>query len=363
VRAVRDLVTTTPVGLYCELGDFHIDPWRPSPRAIITHAHTDHARPGHDHYLTTPTGKIVLESRFGSSVQGKVDAQAYGHRQRIGEVFVTFFPAGHVLGSAQIRIERIGKDANPGETWVISGDYKTQDDGISEAFTPVRCDVFVTESTFGLPIYRWRPQAQIAQEINAWWAGNAAEGKTSLIACYALGKAQRVMAMLDPSIGPILTHGAMESCTAAYRASGIKLPATQHATQAITVDAQGKALVLAPPSSVRSNWAFNLVKKTASKELSSAMASGWMTIRGTRRRRSLDAGFALSDHVDWPGLLETIRATGASRIGVTHGSVAAVVRYLNEQVSGVRAFAIETQFGEEEPDTTGENPAGIGRFT
>lgn len=357
----EDLVKTTPMGLYCPLGDFYIDPWRPVERAVITHAHTDHARPGHASYLSTPTGAVVLSSRFGKSVEGKIQSLPYAQRLRMGDVYVTFFPAGHVLGSAQVRLEVISRDGLPGQTWVISGDYKTQADGISEPFEPVRCHVFITESTFGLPIYRWQPQHAIAQQISAWWSSNAREGRTSLIACYALGKAQRLLSLLDPSIGPVLIHGALESCTQAYRACGINLTPTAHATQQAVADAAGRAIVLAPPGSVRSNWAFGLVKKTATKELSSAMASGWMTIRGTRRRRALDAGFALSDHVDWPGLMDTIRATGASRIGVTHGSVAAVVRYLSEQPSGPRAFAIETQFGGDEAELATESPIDSGQ--
>lgn len=347
------LVRTTGKGLYCEAGGFYIDPWQPVRSAVITHGHTDHARWGHERYLTTPTGRVVLNARFGQAVEGKVDALAYGERRLIGDVEVSLHPAGHVLGSAQVRIERAG------EVWVVSGDYKTQDDGVSEPFEPVRCHTFITESTFGLPVYKWRPQAEVFTKLNAWWKTNAASGRTCMVACYALGKAQRIMAGLDPSIGPILMHGALEKCTQAYRDAGVSLPPVGHATQASVSEAAGRAIVLAPPSAVRSPWAFNLVKKNEVKDLATAMASGWMQIRGTRRRRALDTGFALSDHADWPGLMSAIEATGAESIGVTHGSIGPVVRYLTEK--GMRAFAVPTRWegeqGAEDAEREGDEDA------
>ncbi|MCU0688759.1 MAG: ligase-associated DNA damage response exonuclease [Phycisphaerales bacterium] len=347
-----DLVITTPAGLYCPAGGFHIDPWAKVEMAVTTHAHTDHARPGSTRYLTSQTGKIVLASRFGPQFAqaGHIDGWAYGRRERVGDVYVSLHPAGHVLGSAQVRIEH----AATGETWVISGDYKTEDDGISEAFVPVRCHVFVTESTFGLPIYRWKPQGQVFAEINAWWRSNAASGRLSMIACYALGKAQRLLSGLDASIGPIVLHGALRSCTEAYRAAGVSLPATGHATQETARASGGRAIILAPPSAVRSAWAYKLPRPGGEMEL--AMASGWMSVRGTRRRRALDKGFALSDHADWPGLLGAIEATGAERIGVTHGAVETLVRYLRE-CKGREAFGIATQFVGEGGGDEAEQPA------
>lgn len=346
------LVRTTDRGLFCEAGGFYVDPWKAVSRAVITHGHTDHARWGHKRYLSSPTGAVVLNARFGKQVEGLVDALAYGERQRIGDVLVSLHPAGHVLGSAQVRIEH----ASTGEVWVVSGDYKTQRDGVSEPFEPVRCHTFITESTFGLPVYAWRPQCEVMAELNAWWKANADAGKTAMVACYALGKAQRIMAGLDPSIGPIVMHGALARCTGAYREAGVKLPEVGNATQETVQAGAGRALVLAPPSAVRSPWAFNLVKKNEVKDLATAMASGWMQIRGTRRRRSLDTGFALSDHADWHGIMSSIDATGAESIGVTHGAIGPVVRFLNEK--GRRAFAVPTRWegeaGAEEGGGTGE---------
>ncbi|MDP1662156.1 MAG: ligase-associated DNA damage response exonuclease [Phycisphaerales bacterium] len=346
------LVRTTDRGLFCEAGGFYIDPWKAVSRAVITHGHTDHARWGHKRYLSSPTGAVVLNARFGRQVEGLIDALPYGERQRFGDVVVSLHPAGHVLGSAQVRVEH----ASSGETWVVSGDYKTQDDGVSEPFEPVRCHTFITESTFGLPVYAWRPQAEVMAKMNAWWRANADAGRTSMVACYALGKAQRIMAGLDPTIGPILMHGALARCTAAYREAGVKLPGVAVATQESVRAASGRAMVLAPPSAVRSPWAFNLVKRNAVKDLATAMASGWMQIRGARRRRSLDTGFALSDHADWHGIMSSIEATGAESIGVTHGAIGPVVRFLNEK--GKHAFAVPTRWegeaGAEEGGGTGE---------
>ncbi|MBY0308593.1 MAG: ligase-associated DNA damage response exonuclease [Phycisphaerales bacterium] len=352
------LVRATDRGLYCEAGGFYIDPWQAVSRAVITHGHTDHARWGHKRYLSTPTGAVVLHARFGKYVEGIVDELAYGQRERIGDAVVSFHPAGHVLGSGQVRIEH----AKTGEVWVVSGDYKTQDDGVSEPFMPVRCHTFITESTFGLPVYHWRPQAEVMAQLNAWWKCNADEGRTCMVACYALGKAQRIMGGLDPSIGPILMHGALCKCTEAYRRAGVTLPQVEHATQERVREAKGRAIVLAPPSAVRSAWAFNLVKKNEVKDLSTAMASGWMQIRGTRRRRSLDTGFALSDHADWDGIMSSIRETGAEAVGVTHGSIGPVVRYLNER--GIKAFAVPTHWegeaGAEEGGGGEEGETGSG---
>jgi putative mRNA 3-end processing factor len=355
----EDLVITTDRGLFCPLGNFHIDPWLPVDLAVTTHGHTDHLRPGSARYLTTPTGRVVLAHRLGPSHAGRVDALAYGRPLRVGDVTVSLHPAGHVLGSAQVRIER-ATGARAGETWVISGDYKTDRDGVSEPFEPVRCDTFITESTFGLPIYRWPAQEAVFGQINAWWAGNAREGRLGMIACYALGKAQRLMAGLDASIGPILIHGALKGCTEAYREAGVALPATAPATQEAVRASAGRAIVLAPPSAVRSEWAFKLPGKDL--DLTSAMASGWMSIRGTRRRRVLDRGFALSDHADWAGLLGAIEATGASRVGVTHGAIGTMVRFLRER--GLDAFAVPTRFegesAEEAPVAEpGMTPEGI----
>jgi len=327
---ITDLVVERPQGLYCPAGDFHIDPWHPVARAVITHAHADHARSGHAHYLAASEARHLLRARLGD-----IDLQtiAYGERLRIGDATVSLHPAGHVLGSAQVRIERSGR------VWVVAGDYKLDEDRTCAPFESIAGDVLVTESTFGLPIYRWRPAGEVFAAINAWWSGNAAAGRSSVLFCYALGKAQRILACVDASIGPIVTHGALESLNDAYRATGVTLPATLRVTAIADKTTLRAALVLAPPSAIGSPW----LKRFG--DYSDAFASGWMQVRGARRRRALDRGFVLSDHADWPGLSQAIEATGAARVIVTHGYVAVMVRWLRER--GLQADAFETEFGDE----------------
>jgi DNA ligase-1 len=350
---MSDLIESTPQGLYCSAGGFWIDPWQGVPRAVVTHAHTDHARWGCERYLTSPTGRIVLAARLGPGAASAIDAIPYRQGVRIGDVRVSLHPAGHVLGSAQVRVERLA-GPRAGEVWVVSGDYKLDRDGVSEPFEPVRCDTFITESTFGLPVYTWPDPALVMSQINAWWAACAVGGRLPILACYALGKAQRLLAGLDRSIGPILIHGALRACTDAYASAGVAMPPVQSATHHHVREAGGRAIVLAPPSAVRSAWAYKL--PGPEHELASAMASGWMTVRGGRRRQALDTGFALSDHADWPGLHAAIKATGASRVGVTHGSIGPMVRFLSER--GLDAFAVQTRFmGEQEVPADDDQPA------
>lgn len=334
-----DLVVARPEGLYCPPGDFYIDPWRPVSHALITHAHGDHARSGHAHYLAAAAGEHVLRARVGDV---RLDTLPYGQRLNHRGVTVSFHPAGHVLGSAQIRLEHGGR------VWVVSGDYKTGPDLTCPPFEPVRCDTFITESTFGLPVFRWAPQTEVFAGINDWWRANAAAGRASVLYAYAFGKAQRVLAGIDPAIGPIVTHGAMTSLNAAYRASGVPLPPTQLVSETAPADLK-RALVMAPPSAQGSPW----LKRFG--EFSDAFASGWMQLRGTRRRRGLDRGFVLSDHADWPGLLEAIASTGAPRVIVTHGYVDPLVRYLAEQ--GYEAGAFKTEYGDEADDAPGSTEA------
>jgi putative mRNA 3-end processing factor len=322
------MLTVTECGLYCHAGDFYVDPWRPVSRAVVTHGHFDHARPGSHHYLTTPTGAGILRARLGPNTS--IESMPYGASCRIGETAVSLHPAGHLLGSAQVRIE------HRGEVWVVSGDYKREGDPTCEAFEPISCDVFITESTFGLPVYRWRPQGEVFKEINQWWADNRDAGRISVLQCYALGKAQRILGGVDASIGPILLHGAMAACTEVYRAAGIALPDTLPASPEKAKANQGRCLVLAPPSAAGTPW----IRKFQPYSL--AFASGWMKIRGNRRRRAVDRGFVLSDHVDWDDLIRTIRDTGASRVLATHGYTEPVVRWLREQ--GWEADRIRTRF-------------------
>jgi len=335
----QDLVVARPEGLYCPPGDFFIDPWQPVARALVTHAHGDHLRPGHGHYLTAEAGRHVVASRVGA-----VDLQtlAYGVSITHRGVRVSFHPAGHVLGSAQIRLEHEGR------VWVVSGDYKTGPDATCAPFEPVRCDVFVTESTFGLPVFRWAPQQDVFDSLDAWWAGNAAAGRASIVYAYSFGKAQRVLAGIDPAIGPIIVHGAVATMDEAYRQSGIALPQTKSVLDA-TPDEIRRSLVIAPPSAQGSTWTRRF------GDFSDAFASGWMLLRGARRRRNVDRGFILSDHADWPGLLEAIAASGAPRVIVTHGYVEPLVRFLAEQ--GLESGAFKTQYGDDEDAKPAEEAA------
>ncbi|MBA6143427.1 MULTISPECIES: ligase-associated DNA damage response exonuclease [Pseudomonas] len=334
-----DLVIARPEGLYCPPGDFYIDPWRPVDRAVITHGHGDHARTGNGHYLTASSGAGILRSRLGQHID--LQTLPYGERLQHHGVTLSLHPAGHVLGSAQVRLEY------QGEVWVASGDYKVEPDGTCTPFEPVPCHTFITESTFGLPIYRWPSQSEIFAGINAWWRANCELGKASVLFCYAFGKAQRILHGLDASIGPILVHGAVEPLNRVYREAGVHLPDTRYAGDIARNDPMlRRALVLAPPSAGGSSWMRRF------GDYSDAFASGWMLLRGTRRRRGVDRGFVLSDHADWPGLLWAISQTGAERVMVTHGSVNVLVRYLNEQGLDARAFV--TEYGDEDDAATPE---------
>jgi len=337
---VKDLVVQRPEGLYCPAGDFYIDPWRPVPRAVITHAHADHARTGHGHYLASAAGEGVLRARLGAVT---LQTLAYGERIVHHGVDISLHPAGHVLGSAQVRL------AHGGQVWVASGDYKVAPDRTCAPFEPVRCDVFITESTFGLPIYRWDPDEVLFADINAWWAANAAAGRASVLACYSFGKAQRILSGIDPSIGPVVVHGAVEPLNRAYREAGVDLPATQLASEVTDKAVLRRALVLCPPSATASPWLRRF------GECSIAFASGWMRLRGARRRGGYDRGFVLSDHADWPGLMEAIAATQAQRVIVTHGSVPVMVRHLAER--GLQAEAFETEYGDDRLDAEPQAPA------
>ena len=327
------VLTFTDRGIWCAAGRFYIDPWRPVDRALITHGHADHARPGHGSYLATHSALPVMRHRLGDI---SAEGIAYGETRKIGGAEVSFHPAGHVPGSAQIRV------AVDGEVWVASGDYKVENDGLSEAFEPVRCHHFITESTFGLPVFNWQSQPVVAREINDWWAGCAAAGKTAFLGAYALGKAQRLLRMLDTSIGPVLTHGAVEATNGILRGQGVALPDTVKADAGIKPKDYPGALVLAPPSALGSAWA----RKFGAQE--SAFASGWMQLRGVRRRRAGDRGFVISDHADWAGLLSTIKETGAENIYVTHGYTDIFARYLKD--NGWSAEVVPTEFEGEAPD-------------
>jgi putative mRNA 3-end processing factor len=333
-----DLLTLTDRGLYCPAGDFFIDPWLSVRRAVITHAHTDHARRGSEQYLAVREGERVLRTRLGDTAV--IDTIGYGEPVVHNGVRLSLHPAGHILGAAQVRIEY------QGQVWVVSGDYKLEPDSTCTPFEPVHCHVFVSESTFGLPIYRWPGQAEVFEDVNAWWRRNQEAGKCSLLYGYALGKAQRLLAGVDPGIGPIFVHGAVARLVKDYRASGVNLPLCTYVGDAPESTKWDRALVIAPPSAHGTPWARKF------SPASTALASGWMRIRGTRRRRAVDRGFVLSDHADWTGLLAAIRASGASRVWVTHGYVAVLVRHLREQ--GIDASGLQTQFEGERDDSDEE---------
>ena len=331
-----DLLRITDRGLYCEAGDFHIDPWMPVERALITHAHGDHARWGSRAYACAAECERVLRTRIGSDQS--ISATAWGESLQLDGVRVSFHPAGHIIGSAQIRVE------HRGEVWVVSGDYKTEPDPTCTPFEAIRCDVFVTESTFGLPIYRWTPQSETFRDIADWWAANREAGRASVIFAYALGKAQRLLAGLtELAEGAFYTHGAVERLNRDYRDGGVSLPPTIYAGSMPRGHDWAGALIVAPPSAAGSLWLRRF--GTAS----TAFASGWMRVRGARRRRSVDRGFVLSDHVDWPSLMSAIEATGASRVLVTHGYRDPVVRALRER--GLDADSLASRWeGETEED-------------
>jgi putative mRNA 3-end processing factor len=323
----------TDAGFYCPAGDFYIDPWRPVERAVITHAHADHARWGHQRYLTSAEGLGVLAHRMRPGAT--ILPLPYGQPITHNGVQISLFPAGHVLGSAQVRIEYRGCVA------VITGDYKVEADRTCTPFEPVKCHLIVSESTFALPIYRWQPQDVIFRQINDWWKANQQKGLASVIMTYSLGKSQRVLAGLDALIGPIYSHGAVEPLNRVYRECGISLPATTYVSETLK-DAKGKAIdwskamVIAPPSAAGTPWLRRF------EPYSSAFASGWMTIRGTRRRQALDRGFVLSDHADWPGLLWAISESQAQEIWLTHGYSATLARHLCDL--GLDAKSVDTRF-------------------
>jgi putative mRNA 3-end processing factor len=326
---VDDLVVSTPGGLFCPAGGFHVDPWGPAERAVLTHVHADHARPGSRAYLCTEASAPFVRRRMGDgpAVQGV----AYGERVRLGDAVVSFHPAGHVLGSAQIRVEAAGR------VWVISGDYKRAPDPTCPAFEPVRADVFVTEATFALPIYRWPEPDVVAAEVMAWWERNRQAGVASLLFCYAMGKAQRLLAELGRLTDrPVLVHGAVAEMSDLYRQQGVSMLPTTRVAEMPARRSYAGELVLAPLSAGGTPW----VRRFGERE--TALASGWMRVRGTRRRKGYDRGFVLSDHADWPALLRTIEETGAERVLVTHGYTEELARYLRE--GGRDAGVIATHF-------------------
>ncbi|MFO7822909.1 MAG: ligase-associated DNA damage response exonuclease [Cyclobacterium sp.] len=328
------MITLDNSGIFCPQAGIYIDPWKPVDKAIITHAHADHARWGMKHYLAQDQSKEILKYRLGAGIQ--LETLPYGKQISINGVKLSLHPAGHIPGSAQVRLEHQGQVA------VISGDYKTEADGISSPFSPVPCHTFVSECTFGLPIYRWEPQDKIFAELNQWWESNSREDRCSVVFAYSLGKAQRILRHLEMDLGPVFAHGAIRNTNEALAADGIVLPEVQKVSREIPNKNYRKALILAPPSAAGSSW----MKQFA--PFRTAICSGWMNIRGARRRRAADAGFVLSDHADWTGLNQTIAATGASKVYLTHGFNEVFARHLRE--NGWDAEALDTLFKGESSD-------------
>ncbi|MEO6851104.1 MAG: ligase-associated DNA damage response exonuclease, partial [Mucilaginibacter sp.] len=339
--AKKPLLEFTDRGIYCSKGDFYVDPWQPVDDAVITHAHSDHAYVGHKNYLAHHLSREVLLYRLGDI---RLQTIEYGEKVFKNGVGVSLFPAGHVIGSAQVRIEY------QGEVWVVSGDYKVDDDGISTPFEPVKCQHFISECTFGMPVFQWKPQVQIFNDINAWWRSNLDNGIATVLVGYSLGKAQRILQNLDLSNGKVYTHGTIENTNEALRRNGVILNPTERITFDTPREEIRKGIVLAPPSSVGTPW----MRKFGPYNF--GYCSGWMTIRGAKRRRAADRGFVLSDHADWDGLISAIDATGCEKVYLTHGYTATFSRYLTE--IGFDAHEVQTLYGIEEEDAPAQPPPG-----
>ena len=306
------------------------------PRALITHAHADHARAGCGDYWAIDSSELVLRQRLGQSI--RLHPVRYRETFWLGQCKVSFHSAGHVLGSAQIRLEHAGS------VWVVTGDYKRDPDPSCTPFETVPCDVLITEATFGMPIYRWTSGAAVAKDIHTWWRGDSEHA--SILFCYAFGKAQRLMAELN-AIGvndEVLLHGAVETITRHYREAGIAMTPSRPVSEIPKSESLAGRLILAPPSAHRSSW----MRRFRSPQ--TGFASGWMAVRGARRRRGYERGFVLSDHADWPGLIRTIRESGASKVYVTHGQSDVLARYLRE-VEAIDAEPLDTLFGDEETES------------
>jgi putative mRNA 3-end processing factor len=313
-------------GIYCEQARVYLDPWKPVDHAIISHGHADHSRWGHKKYITHHSNVPIIKHRLGEIV---VTGKEWNETFTINGVKFSLHPAGHIIGSSQIRVEY------KGEVWVFTGDYKMEDDGVAVPYESVKCHSFITECTFGLPAFKWVPQDQVMTDVNNWWQQNREDGRTSVLFGYSLGKAQRLLKYLDPSIGKIYTHGAIENMTEVLRPQ-LSMPETIRITRDTKKEELKGSMVLAPPSAQGTPWIRKMVPFVT------ASASGWMTFRGARRRRAIDKGFVLSDHCDWQGLLQAIEGTGCEKVICTHGYTEIFSRFLREK--GYDARTEETQY-------------------
>jgi putative mRNA 3-end processing factor len=328
------LIEFTDQGLFCAAGGFYIDPWKPVKKAIITHAHSDHARSGNEYYLCHHLTKPLLQARLGNNNYQSVEWNEF---LLINGVRISLHPAGHIIGSSQIRVE------HNNEIWVVSGDYKTENDNISGRFEPVPCNVFITESTFGLPIYNWSAQEEIYTHVRNWILNNKEDGKTSVLIAYSLGKAQRLLKAIEPLQEEIYVHGATWNMHQALLSTGMLLPKVERITPDTSKEVLKNSIVIAPPGADGSSWMKRM------EPYATGICSGWMQVRGNVRRRNADAGFVLSDHADWKGLLSAVKATGAEKVFVTHGFQSTFSRYLNE--NGISSAEVRTEYGndDEEP--------------
>jgi putative mRNA 3-end processing factor len=313
------ILEKTSRGLYCEQADVYIDPDRKVTRALITHAHSDHSRPGHKYYLCTPQTGLLLHHHYGEKIN--LQTSPYGEAVHINGVKFSFHPAGHVFGSAQIRVEY------QGEVWVVSGDYKLDDDGVSVPFEPVKCNVFITESTFGLPQFHWKPQENIFSDIHNWWKKNQQEERLSILMAYPLGKTQHLLRHLDGRIGPVFSDQPAEKINHIIRREGIQLLASPFLTHQVKAEKLRGALVIASPAIRKSPWLYQ------QPSYALAMVSGWIAMKKGPVQASLfgDSGFPLSDHADFEGLHKAVAATGATRVLVTHGYAEYFAKSLREK--------------------------------
>ena len=332
----EDILVPTPSGVCCRPGSFHIDPTRPVERALITHAHSDHARAGHGAVLATQETLDMMRLRYGENFAGSVQAIGYGESVDLGGTRVTFHPAGHVLGSAQIAVEASGL------TIVASGDYKDVPDPTCVAFELVRCDVFITEATFALPVFRHaNPSGEIARLLHSL---SVFPDRAHVVGAYSLGKAQRVIALLRKAgyTAPVYLHGAMEKITAYYAGRGVALGELRPVRGATKADLAG-TVTLAPPSALSDVWTRRFPDPVT------AFASGWMRIRARARQYGVALPLVISDHADWTGLTATIAATGAAEIWVTHGQEDALVHWCRAQ--GLKARPLDiVGYGEEDDE-------------
>ncbi|WP_207429306.1 ligase-associated DNA damage response exonuclease [Pedobacter sp. SYSU D00535] len=338
----KPLLQFNDCGIYCAAGDFYIDPWKPVNDAIITHAHSDHARWGNKRYLAHQLSREVMKYRLGEI---QLETMDYGETIYKNGVKISFHPAGHIIGSAQVRVE------HKGAVWVASGDYKTVDDGISTPFEPVKCHTFISECTFGMPVYKWKPQEEVHGAINKWWRKNAEDGKITFIAGYSLGKAQRILQHLDQSIGKVFMHGVIANTHEALLRNGVKLPEAHRLTPDTKKEDLRKAIVICPPSAIGTPW----MRKF--QPFAFGYCSGWMSLRGAKRRMAADRGFVLSDHADWNGLISAIDATECECVCLTHGYTASFARYLNG--IGYNAHEAHTYYGGDELMQEDELPAPL----